>query len=84
MAKIIEESENLKLERMATTVTSRGDEYVINIDECVKAAADLFSDFDNEIRMGWSLQQGWYEEAFKTLRRRATAHTSSAANRTAE
>lgn len=68
MAVIIEEAETLKLGRVATVRTARGDQYVIDTDAALRALADLFSDFDNEKRFGWNLARGWYESEFQNLR----------------
>lgn len=71
-AKIIKESENLKLERVLTVSTDRGDEYVINADRAVCALAEFFSDVANERRAGWHLNAGWYEAEFRKLFAKAT------------
>lgn len=66
--RILEESENLELERMATVRTARGDEFVINLDKLACAVADLLSEERHEARMGWTLNPGWYVEALAPVR----------------
>lgn len=68
MSFIIEESENLKLERIATVQTNRGKEYIINIDKAVCALADLMCDYENERHFGWDLETPWFEDQLRTLR----------------
>lgn len=70
-AVILEESENLQLNRIATVRTKRGEEVLINVDAAVCALADLFSDIDNEHRGGWVLAVGWYADALSRLRRQS-------------
>lgn len=74
MAKIIEESENLQGERIATVKTVRGEEFAMNIDEATCALAELFSDLDNERKRGWELEAKWFTSQLSKLRRAATAH----------
>lgn len=65
-ALIIEEAGNLKLERVATVQTKR-DEFLVNIDLLVCAFAEIRSERNHEERMGWSLSDAWYREAFGRL-----------------
>jgi hypothetical protein len=65
---ILEESENLKLERIATVRTKRGEEFLVNLDRAAIALAELFSDHDNEKRGGWSLGTPWYADELSKLR----------------
>lgn len=82
--KIIEESCGLDSARMATVRTSRGDEFVINLDEAAKALAESFSDYRNERHFGWTIMDRWFRDEWLRLRQRAVAplsdHQSGAAS----
>ncbi len=65
---ILEEAENLELERIATVRDKRGREYTLNVDESVNALVDFLSDLDNEAVMGWNLTALWYADAISGLR----------------
>lgn len=69
MAQILEESENLSLERMATVRSKRGDEYLVNIDQIVCDIVDSVSDIQNESRMGWTLNPAYYQSIFPRITR---------------
>lgn len=68
MAMIIEESEELTGERIATVKTSRNEEVLINVDRAVIALAELFSNIENERRGGWSLSSSWYSDELSRVR----------------
>jgi hypothetical protein len=69
-------------EARTTVRTSRGDEFVIDADEAVKALAEVLSDEANESGGGWSLGQGWYESAINRMRKAVVGkHTPSAQRR---
>ena len=68
MPKIIEASENLKLETMLTVVSDRGDEFIINSDKLAMALANALSEQKHETKMGWNLENAWFKDAFMTLR----------------
>lgn len=68
MSKILEEAENLQLDRIATVQTARGEEYSINVDKAVCALADLLCEYDNEKRFGWELEGPWFEGELRKLR----------------
>jgi hypothetical protein len=70
---ILEESENLKLDRIATVRTKRGEEVLINVDQAVIALANFFSDLGNEHRGGWTLNVGWYEGEVRKLHNASVA-----------
>jgi predicted Rdx family selenoprotein len=71
---IIEESEDLSLNRIATVTDNRGGEFVINVDAAVIGLAQLFSDIENERNCGWQLNAGWYEQEIAKLRALAQGH----------
>lgn len=76
-ATIIEQAET-----RATVRTSRGDEFVIDADEAVKALAEILSDEANERGGGWTLAQGFYTAGLDRLRKAVvTKHTPSALRR---
>jgi hypothetical protein len=70
---VLEESTSLAGRRMCTVRTKRGDEYVIDADAAVEALAEMFSEFDNERRFGWTLHRAWWEVEYGKLRTAATA-----------
>lgn len=67
-AEILEASEDLAGHQMVTVRSNRGDEYVIDADAAVKSLAQLFSDYDNEQRFGWTLSASWFEQELAKLR----------------
>lgn len=72
---VIEASESLAGDQMLTIKTPRGDEYVVNAEAAALALVQLMSDYDNERRRGWILQQPWFEEQFSKLRAAALPST---------
>jgi hypothetical protein len=69
---VIEEADNLRLERVATVRTKRGEEFLINLDKAAVALSELFSDMDNERRFGWELEARWFHQEVAKLRKQAT------------
>ena len=76
-AQILEESENLGGDRIATVECKRGEEHLINVDKAICALVDIMSDRANEQRFGWSLGASWYEDALKKLFRSSIAELES-------
>lgn len=68
MSKIIEACENLDLETMLTVVSNRGEEFVINSDRLAATLADLLSEEAHEEKMGWTISNAWFAEAFTRLK----------------
>lgn len=68
MAKILEEAENLAGERMATFVTERGVEGVVNLDVALLMLLDAVCEETHEREMGWTLNSAWYQDKFKSFR----------------
>lgn len=68
LPEILEASEDLAGHQIMTVRSDRGDEYVIDADAAVKALAQLFSNYDNEQRHGWTLAAPWFELEFAHLR----------------
>lgn len=79
-AQIIEESEDVNGDRMATVTpacrpgTTRND-LVVNVDKTVCAVANMLSEYEHEQSMGWSLCIGWYDDWFKKIK--AASETTS-------
>jgi hypothetical protein len=70
-SKILEESETVSGNRVATVRTSRGEEYLIDVDRLVCSMASAMSDRENEVRFGWTLNGEWYKDKFYELSRDA-------------
>lgn len=68
---ILEESENLNLERMATVRSGRGTEYIINIDRLIEAFADFLAEEAHEFKEGRVVRSQWYEDQLCILADRA-------------
>lgn len=83
-AVIIESTENLRGQMVVTVRSSRGDEFVFNADAACQALAQLFSDYDNEKRHGWTLQGPWFYEAMLRLREAAVSAHAPPSNSHAE
>jgi len=64
---IIEESENLQLERIATVLTIRGSEYFINVDKAICCIAEMREKIIHENQMGWSLTGEYYKQQVENL-----------------
>lgn len=67
MATTLEESENLKGERIATVSTKRGKEYLINVDKLAHLFAESLCDEANEKHFGWNLADDWYASERNSL-----------------
>ena len=68
IAIILEESEAPGGDRIASIRTVRGEEVMFNVDKAVCGLADLFSELDQELREGWTLNGSWFEDALHRLR----------------
>jgi hypothetical protein len=53
---------------MMTVQTSRGKEYVVDAEASVCALAELFSNYDNEQRLGRQINAGWFAEQIAKIR----------------
>ncbi len=64
MARILEFSENIKLEGIATIKTDKGSEMIINMDQLGCLFAEFIADHDT----GPAPDDGWYVQHFNKLR----------------
>lgn len=71
MATILEEADDGPDNRVATIQTKRGEEFIVNIDHGICALVELLSDYDNEKRQGWTLNEPWIRDALAEVRRKA-------------
>jgi hypothetical protein len=76
-AQILEESETLSGDRIATVRSKRGEEHLINVDKAICALVNLMSDRANEQRFGWTVGSSWYEDALGGLFRSSIAEPES-------